>query len=433
MVDVSRNQPPPGLSGSGSVRVAEVVRELASEIGYARSLHDGRFLWVDPGIQRMLGITAEDLTVDPSQWDARVEPADERADAGADDNGLGWFRWRNAEERILTVQDRYTVIDLEGEAVRVGVLRDVTDLVQAESHLAGERKRLDMILEGTRLGAWDWDMTTGRCTVDERWAAITGHTVAELSPATIERWQAMAHPEDQGELRDALRRHIDDELAFFDVEYRLQHRRGHWVWVHDRARVIEWSPDGQPVRMAGTTGDITRRHSSETAMREDVLLDPLTRLGNRRMLNAQLDELATAAQVEGTEFGIVMIDIDRFKAINDNLGHLRGDAVLKALATCIRGAIRPTDVAVRHAGDEFCVLLAESDSGVVRLVADRLLEHVRRSGIPGEADASLLSVSIGAAHSSEVATVDEESVFRLADERLYAAKRAGRDRVAASD
>ena len=409
-----------------------MLDSLTREVGYSRSVDGGHFQWAGPGIERMLGVTAHDLVTDPWLWEVRVEGVEELPGTAGDGCRLARFRWRCGAERILNVEDHFTIAEVDGQRLRVGVLRDVTDLVRAETNVAGERQRLELILEGTRLGTWDWDMAAGSCTVDKRWAAISGHTLDEVAPDALQHWLAMTHPDDLAELREVLQRHFDDELAYYDVEYRLKHRKGHWVWVHDRAKVIEWSPDGQPARMAGTTEDITRRRTSETAVREDVLLDPLTRLGNRRMLDARLDELTSAARVDGAEFGIVMIDIDHFKAINDNLGHLRGDAALKALAACIHAAIRPTDVAVRHAGDEFCVLLPDSERGGVALVADRLLEHVRRAAIAADTQASSLTVSIGAAHSGEVGRVDEQSVFRLADDRLYAAKRAGRDRVATS-
>ena len=129
--------------------------------------------------------------------------------------------------------------------------------------LAAERERLNGILEGTRVGTWEWHIPSGRTVFNERWADMVGYQLAELAPTTIETWERLVHPQDLPRAQAALQKHFRGEEDFYNVEFRMRHRDGHWVWVHDRGRVLEWNRAGEPVRMLGTHTDISRRKRNE--------------------------------------------------------------------------------------------------------------------------------------------------------------------------
>ncbi|MCX6433258.1 MAG: PAS domain S-box protein [Actinobacteria bacterium] len=124
---------------------------------------------------------------------------------------------------------------------------------------AHERDRFELAIAGTRLGLWDWDMVTGETVFNERWAEIIGYTLDELSPTSIETWTSLAHPDDLAHSAAEIERHTQGLIPFYDVEARMRHRDGTWVWVRDRGQIVEWTLDGKPRRMLGTHEDINDR------------------------------------------------------------------------------------------------------------------------------------------------------------------------------
>ncbi len=133
---------------------------------------------------------------------------------------------------------------------------------------ADDPQRSDWALRGTRLGLWDWDMETGQTVFNERWAEIIGYTLDELQPTTIETWVEFSHPDDLEKSNQAIAAHVAGEADFYDIEVRMRHRDGHWIWVHDRGQLVERSADGSPKRMLGTHEDITERVERETKLEE---------------------------------------------------------------------------------------------------------------------------------------------------------------------
>jgi PAS domain S-box-containing protein len=143
------------------------------------------------------------------------------------------------------------IIATEGKRYLLTVMVDITEQKQLQIRLAKERERLSNIIEGTQLGTWEWNIKTGATTFNERWAEIVGHTLAELEPISIETWVKLAHPEDLARSTEQLQSHFRREIPHYDCESRMRHKDGHWIWVHDRGKVIEWDRDGKPLMMFG--------------------------------------------------------------------------------------------------------------------------------------------------------------------------------------
>lgn len=129
-------------------------------------------------------------------------------------------------------------------------------------------QRYQWALRGTGLALWDWDMVTGQTIFDERWAEIIGYTLDELQPTTIDTWVRFSHPEDLARSNAAIEAHAAGDTPFYDIEVRMRHRDGHWVWVHDRGQIVDRAEDGTPLRMLGTHEDITRRVERDTELSE---------------------------------------------------------------------------------------------------------------------------------------------------------------------
>jgi len=134
---------------------------------------------------------------------------------------------------------------------------DLSRLQQAEESLEAERKRLDEILWATDVGTWEWWIATGETRFNERWADIIGYSLAELQPVSFATWERFVHPADLERSNQELAKAFRKQVDHYTCEVRMRHKDGHWVWVLDRGKVMEWDAVGKPVRMSGTHADIT--------------------------------------------------------------------------------------------------------------------------------------------------------------------------------
>lgn len=143
--------------------------------------------------------------------------------------------------------------DENGDVVGVfAAARDVTDRKRAQLELAEQEQRLELVLWASQLGTWDWNMDSGEVVLDERWAGIAGYRLEDLEPVSINTWRTLCHPDDLVASDASIEEHAKGLTPLYDLECRMRHRDGHWVWIHDRGKIVEWTPDGVPLRMAGT-------------------------------------------------------------------------------------------------------------------------------------------------------------------------------------
>jgi PAS domain S-box-containing protein len=126
-------------------------------------------------------------------------------------------------------------------------------------YLENKNRELELIISATNTATWEWNIVTGETRFNERWAEIVGYTLSELQPTTINTWLNLCHPDDLKISEAAINRHFSGESDFYDCECRMRHKSGHYVWVHDKGKLIERTPQGTPLRMLGTHSDITKR------------------------------------------------------------------------------------------------------------------------------------------------------------------------------
>lgn len=172
-------------------------------------------------------------------------------------------------------------IPYQGSYAMLLSMRDVTEQKLAEEALRRSELQLACAIEGSEAGLWDWEVQTGKVTFNERWAEMIGYTLADLAPLSIDTWLRLCHPDDLRLSEQLLQKHFSHETDLYELEARLRHKDGHWVWVLDRGKVAEWDKDGRPVRMTGTHIDISRRKIVEDALqkanRQLSLLTSVTR------------------------------------------------------------------------------------------------------------------------------------------------------------
>ncbi|MDA3847391.1 MAG: PAS domain S-box protein, partial [Vallitaleaceae bacterium] len=146
--------------------------------------------------------------------------------------------------------------------------QDITDKYKLISESEKERERIANVLEGTNVGTWEWYIQTGETEFDERWAQMLGYTLEEISPVSIATWEAFTHPDDMKIAQASLEKTFNKEIEYYDVEFRMLHKDGSYVWVHDRGKVTMWAEDGTPLRLSGSHTDITEKMAAQQAMEE---------------------------------------------------------------------------------------------------------------------------------------------------------------------
>ncbi len=134
---------------------------------------------------------------------------------------------------------------------------DAAEAAEALREMAEQRHRLEMIVEGTAAGTWDWNIPGGQMRVNERWAEIVGYTREELAPITPDTFFRLVHPDDLAQSNALLSAHLEGRSPHYDSLCRMRHKQGHWIWVQDRGRVYERDAQGRPLWMAGAHADVT--------------------------------------------------------------------------------------------------------------------------------------------------------------------------------
>ena len=192
----------------------------------------------------------------------------------ARESGKGW----DVEMRIQTHQGERKwvrsigVPELEqGFCVRVyGTFQDIHDRKLKELELANERQRLHSTIDGTQAGTWEWNVQTGETVFNDHWAHMVGYTLAELLPTNIDTWTQFVHPDDLEGAEAAIQAHFTGQTDDYSYIQRLRHKDGHWVWIHDRGRLVSRTPDGLPLMMYGTHIDITPLKSVQLRAEADA-------------------------------------------------------------------------------------------------------------------------------------------------------------------
>ncbi len=415
-----------------SARLQQALIEATSEIYW--------HLDVTTGVTERRGYVEftgrRDNSSDMDGWLAEVHPEDwHQAKRAADQATVTRealvieYRLRHRSGHWRWVEDRATpLIDEDGLVTDwVGVITDINDRTCAEKALQKSAEHLRLAVEATALGSWDVDLMTG----EREWSPKLYDLlrVPRGQPPSRELFLARVHPDDRSRVDRELRRSGPRDEKIKVSVYRLLAGAGDERWIEAHERTF-FGPAGEPVRRVGTLQDITDRKQAEREVWIAAHHDALTGVANRALFQSRLDGAIRDATAAGTRVGLVLVDLDRFKDVNDTLGHEAGDQMLREMANRLRAGVPEAATVARLGGDEFGIIVpapaspAEVDGLVARLLA-ALGQRCDCAGRDHDGSASV-GWSVYPDHDPQAA-----SLRGNADMALYAAKTSGRGRAKA--
>jgi diguanylate cyclase (GGDEF)-like protein/PAS domain S-box-containing protein len=304
---------------------------------------------------------------------------------------------------------------------------DLTERTRTEQALKNSEDRFALMAEGANDALWEWQLRTNEFYFSGRWRAMVGLPAA-ASMGHPKEWLDRVHPDDAGPLKLALDAHLAGETEHFHHEHRVRHEDG--VYRRFLCRGLAVKASGRrPTRIAGSMTDTTEWTIAQERIRSAGFLDPLTGLCNRAVfvegLGRRLEEFK---QRRGDgRFAVLYLDLDRFKVVNDSLGHLVGDELLTAVSRRLESCLRPGDTLARLGGDEFAILLnGLQDEQQANARAFKIQEALSAPVSVGGREV-FTSASIGIAFGlSQYANPDD--IMRDADTAMYHAKARGKAR-----
>lgn len=316
----------------------------------------------------------------------------------------------------------------------LGMARNITDRKRSENQLRNASEQFELALISAELGVWAQTLqpeASVRFEMDSRARAILGLSAQDLEHG--KSWTQWVHPDDLPNAQLEMRRHLNNQTLFFEAEYRAQHHDGRWLWLSSRGKVVQTSPSGEPMRVVGTVMDITARKGAEEAIRQMAFQDALTGLPNRRLLLDRLQQALLTSARHKRCGALLFLDLDKFKHLNDTLGHEVGDQLLQQVAQRILTNVRAVDTVARIGGDEFVVLIADlsesrDDAKLhASMVGQKILTSLNEPYDLGpHRHTSTPSIGATLFTGAELSPAD---VLRQADMAMYEAKAKGRNRL----
>jgi diguanylate cyclase (GGDEF)-like protein/PAS domain S-box-containing protein len=398
-------------------------------IGMALLSPDGRWRQVNAALCELLGYSEAQLTrlsyadvTHPDDLEASAEHSRRQLDGEADqlriekrfvrrDGGVVWVALTSSLVRDTLGEPTYFVAQVE----------DVSERIAAESALQQAEEQFRRAFEDAPIGMALVGLDGRWLRVNAKLSELTGYSEEELLSRT---WREITHPDDLDESADRISAVVDGRARSLHHEKRYLHADGSTVWVRVSSTIVR-DAAGRPLHFVSQIEDIRDRRRAEDRLKELADHDPLTGLLNRRRFDEELRDTVLRLRRHGGRAALVLIDIDRFKAVNDTHGHKVGDDVLVGVAGALSGRLRATDVVGRLGGDEFAVLLFETGPEDSLRVAGQLAAAIRGRSVEGVS----VTVSIGVVMLDAEGGLSEGEALVAADRALYRAKSEGRDRV----
>lgn len=392
-----------------------------------------RISYVSANVARLLGHAPDEWLEDADFWFGHLHPDDRprvlQSQSRLHESGLLQYRYRlrHRDGQYRWIDDQLQLSrSPDGQPVEiVGSWRDVTEQELARQQLLDEQRRWQFAVDGSDLGLWDWNLVDDTVFFSTRWKTMLGYSEEQIGNQLSE-WASRVHPHDLSRVMADVQRHLRGEVDFYVNEHRVRCQDGSYKWIMDRGQVVERDGRGRPLRMIGTHTDLTvlkQRELAEITIDHLTHHDGLTGLPNRLLLRDRLEAGLAEARREQETLALMFIDVDRFKYINDSLGHKAGDALLVEMADRLTQAVRPQDMVSRMGGDEFILLLPQTDvQGAAHLAQELIARISAPSRIAGME--LIVTPSIGITMFPGDGQ-DVDALLQAGDTAMYRAKAAG--------
>ncbi|UUX49585.1 EAL domain-containing protein [Nisaea acidiphila] len=307
------------------------------------------------------------------------------------------------------------------------VIMAVTDVTLAETArlgLAESEERYALSAAGSNDGLWDWDLRREKIYLSPRWREMLGLVEDDIGESPAE-WFSRIHPDDVARVTTQIDAHLAGAVPHFECEFRVRHSDGTYLWMLTRGLAVR-GEDGSAHRIAGSQTDITGRKRAEQQLVHDALHDALTGLPNRTLfLDLVRKALARIRREPDARFAVAFLDLDRFKIVNESLGHVHGDDLIVATARRFENALRESDTVARLGGDEFAILLEEIESPDEATMLTESLHQSLASPFRLGGKEIFVSASLGVAHCDQ-GYERPEDILRDAELAMYQAKERGK-------
>jgi diguanylate cyclase (GGDEF)-like protein/PAS domain S-box-containing protein len=406
-----------------NARFVEMSNDLALTLDYDRQVIACNRAWED-----QLGWTLEDL---------RQKPVRDRFHPDDVDRVVEGFAKLAAGDSIDGIPVRmesksgkwhwleWSAVGSPEEKLIYASARDVSSRVQLEHSLEIERLQLRSAQEIARIGSWHVEVETG----EMFWSEATFELLAIIPPDSgpdMNLWLSCLDP---AEHERAMHRLIEalKNGGEFGFEFKRAHPGPNGEPVYLVAKgIAEQGPDGKVTELIGTIVDVTERKRYEEGLRFIADHDPLTGLANRRKFDEVLGRHLAECERYGPRGAAFMVDLDKLKIVNDELGHVSGDDMLRCVADALRDRLRDTDFGARLGGDEFAVLLTETTREGAVLVAESLAERLAESSPALRAvGVDTVTASIGVVMIEDLGELTANQLIAASDDAMYRAKRSG--------
>jgi diguanylate cyclase (GGDEF)-like protein/PAS domain S-box-containing protein len=299
------------------------------------------------------------------------------------------------------------------------------------AELAKTHDELALAAKISSLGYWEYNVLTSEFTFNDQYYSLHSTTAQEVGGYRLsyeDFARRFVHPEDAHRISDHIQLELDSREADFvvETEVRTLSADGNIRWMRIRFKSLN-DEQGFKFKLTGVSQDITEKKRSEETIWKQANFDPLTALPNRRMFQDRLEHEIKKSNRDGSPLALMFIDLDKFKEVNDTLGHDKGDILLADAAQRIAACVRESDTVARLGGDEFTVILPElNDPTCIERIAQAIIDTlVAPFKIGG--DTAYVSASIGITlYPDDAANL--EILMSNADQAMYASKSAGRNR-----
>jgi len=409
----------------------QLMEDLINKLSIGVVIVDqqGQLLFANQTIREMTGYTEDEIKT-MEDWYKKAYP-----DQKSREKAKKYFQYdiendiKDRTYKITTAAGNYKYFNfryskLDGGEMLFEII-DISHRIKQKQELKEVKERLELAVSGANIGIWDWNAGNDIVHFNNNWAQMLGYEFSELEN-NFNTWLDLVHPDDKDQALKDVEDHLKGKTEKYYNEHRLKTKSGDWKWIRDIGKVTERDESGNAVRIVGVHIDIDQEKRAAEEIEYLSNHDELTGLYNRRFFNEELKRLNDSRKYP---ISIIVGDMNKLKDINDNYGHSMGDRYIKRAAVAIKNSVRNEDIVARIGGDEFAIILPETDYSKADEVVDRILKRIEEDNKLEE-----LPVPLTIALGSETTDRNNENYsvknirkcYNKADKKMYEQKFAGR-------